>query len=150
MIQGIKRVTFSLMAVAAAGLPGAAQATGPQTFANRCSMCHQPSGAGLPGQFPRLNGRVAQIATSPEGRRYLAMVLLYGIYGPITVDDRKITGLMPGGATSTACQQVSYTGTAPATVRLWGTVGGTGLAPYLTVKITRGTFSGTPAVEPGV
>lgn len=99
MIQGIKRVTLSLLAVGAAGLPGAAQATGPQTFANRCSMCHQPSGAGLPGQFPRLNGRVAQIATSPEGRRYLAMVLLYGIYGPITVDDKKITGLMPGMGT---------------------------------------------------
>jgi hypothetical protein len=56
-----------------------------------------------------------------------------------------ISGLMPGGATSTACEQVSYTGTAPATVRLWGTVGGTGLAPYLNFKITRGTFSGTPS-----
>lgn len=27
------------------------------------------------------------------------MVLLYGIYGPIMVDDRKITGLMPGMGT---------------------------------------------------
>ena len=56
-----------------------------------------------------------------------------------------VSGLMPGGATSTACEQVSYTGTAPATVRLWGSVGGTGLASYLNFKITRGTFSGTPS-----
>ena len=55
------------------------------------------------------------------------------------------SGLMPGGSTSTACEQVSYTGTAAATVRFWGSVGGTGLAPYLNLKITRGTFSGTPS-----
>lgn len=99
MIQGIKRVTLSLLAVMAAHVPAVTMAAGPQTFASRCSMCHQPSGAGLPGQFPRLSGRVSQIATSTDGRRYLAMVLLYGIYGPITVDDRKITGLMPGMGT---------------------------------------------------
>ncbi|KQN04949.1 cytochrome C-552 [Sphingobium sp. Leaf26] len=99
MIQGIRRVTLSLLAVAVATASGVASAGGPQTFAGRCSMCHQPSGAGLPGQFPRLSGRVSEIATSPDGRRYLAMVLLYGIYGPIMVDDRKITGLMPGMGT---------------------------------------------------
>lgn len=84
-----------ILAALAAGVPATAPATGPQTYATRCSMCHQPSGAGLPGSFPRLAGRVPVIAKSPDGRRYLAMVLLYGLYGPIAVDGKPISGLMP-------------------------------------------------------
>lgn len=50
----------------------------------------------------------------------------------------------PGDSVS-GCVNVSYTGTAAATVRLYGTTGGSGLASYLTLTVTRGTFSGTPA-----
>jgi hypothetical protein len=49
------------------------------------------------------------------------------------------------GAVSTGCIQVTYTGTLPANVRLYGTGGGTGLNQYLTLVVTRGTFSTTPA-----
>lgn len=84
-----------VLATLAAVMPVAALATGLQTYSARCSMCHQPNGAGLPGSFPRLAGRVPVIARSPDGRRYLAMVLLYGLYGPITVDGKPISGLMP-------------------------------------------------------
>lgn len=58
-------------------------------------MCHQTTGAGLPGQFPRLNERVAKISATPEGRAYLIKVLLFGMYGSITVDGKPINGLMP-------------------------------------------------------
>lgn len=75
-----------------------ASATGQQTFSAQCSMCHQPNGAGLPGSFPRLAGRVPVIAAAPEGRRYLASVVLYGLYGPISVDGKPISGLMPSMA----------------------------------------------------
>jgi hypothetical protein len=47
----------------------------------------------------------------------------------------------PGDATS-GCVTVTYTGTAPAAVRLYGTTGGTGLATYLNLVVTRGTISG--------
>jgi len=80
-------------------MPVAVQASGQATFSAQCSMCHQPDGAGLPGSFPRLAGRVPEIAGSPDGRRYLAMVLLYGMYGSITVDGKSISGLMPAAAT---------------------------------------------------
>lgn len=70
-------------------------AAGPELFAGRCAMCHQTSGAGLTGQFPRLAGRVNVIAQTPPGRRYLALVLLNGMVGPITVDGQGISGLMP-------------------------------------------------------
>jgi len=73
-------------------------AAGPQTYSAQCSMCHQPNGAGLPGSFPRLAGRLPVIAGSPAGRHYLAMVLLHGLYGPIAVDGKHISGLMPSMA----------------------------------------------------
>jgi hypothetical protein len=55
-----------------------------------------------------------------------------------------LTNAKPG-ADSTGCIQVTYTGTLPANVKLYGTGGGTGLNQYLTLVVTRGTFSGTPA-----
>ena len=84
-----------LWALAAMLAPQTVLATGQQTFSAQCSMCHQKSGAGLPGQFPRIAGRVPQIAATAEGRRFLALVLINGLYGPITVDGRAINGLMP-------------------------------------------------------
>jgi hypothetical protein len=54
-----------------------------------------------------------------------------------------LTNAKPG-AISTGCIQVSYTGTLPSNVKLYGTGGGTGLNQYLTLVVTRGTFSGTP------
>jgi hypothetical protein len=49
------------------------------------------------------------------------------------------------GSVATGCVQVTYTGTLPSNVRLYGTGGGTGLNQYLTLVVTRGTFTGTPA-----
>lgn len=47
------------------------------------------------------------------------------------------------GDSVTACVAVSYSGAA-SQVRLYGTVAGTGLAPYLNLTVTRGTISGSP------
>lgn len=88
-------VRAMMVAATLAATPAAGRASGQQTFSAQCSMCHQPNGAGLPGSFPRLAGRVPLIARSADGRRYLAMVLLYGLYGPITVDGKAISGMMP-------------------------------------------------------
>jgi len=43
------------------------------------------------------------------------------------------------GDTDTSCITVNYTGTLASTVRLYGTTGGTGLADYLNVVVTRGS-----------
>lgn len=77
----------------AAPLP--AHASGETIFTTQCSLCHQPDGTGLAGQFPRLAGRVSVIAADKAGRRYLALVLLHGLYGPIEVDGKPISGVMP-------------------------------------------------------
>jgi hypothetical protein len=55
-----------------------------------------------------------------------------------------LTNAKPGSV-STGCIQVSYTGTLPANVKLYGSGSGTGLNQYLNLVVTRGTFSGTPA-----
>jgi hypothetical protein len=55
-----------------------------------------------------------------------------------------LTNAKPGAVT-TGCIAVTYSGTLPANVKLYGTGGGTGLNQYLTLIVTRGTFSGTPA-----
>ena len=54
-----------------------------------------------------------------------------------------LTNAKPG-AVSTGCIKVTYTGTLPANVKLYGAGTGTGLNQYLTLVVTRGTFSGTP------
>jgi hypothetical protein len=41
----------------------------------------------------------------------------------------------------TGCIRVTYSGTAPSTVRVFGATGGTGLASYLDLTVTRGTLS---------
>jgi hypothetical protein len=50
-----------------------------------------------------------------------------------------LTSAMPND-TDTSCIKVTYSGTVAAGVRLYGTVAGA-LAPYLTLKVTRGTDS---------
>ena len=51
-----------------------------------------------------------------------------------------LASAVPGDTTS-ACIRVTYDGSLPATVRLHGTTSGSGLDPYLDLKVTRGTYS---------
>jgi mono/diheme cytochrome c family protein len=74
----------------------AAVADGAQIFDTSCAFCHQSGGVGVPGQFPRLAGRAGDMASKPEGRKFLPQVLLNGMSGRITVDGEQILGIMPG------------------------------------------------------
>jgi hypothetical protein len=71
--------------------------------------------------------------------------------GTVAVSDNDagttVVSIAAGKPTSTAtgCVLVTYTGTLPANVRLYATTTGTGLGAYLDLKVTRGTFTGTPA-----
>lgn len=60
-----------------------------------CALCHQKAGVGVTGQFPRLAGRVAEIAATEAGRRYLIEVALFGMAGKVEVDGAAIIGVMP-------------------------------------------------------
>lgn len=72
--------------------------------------------------------------------------------GTVTLTDNDAEGAMlslenakPGDA-DTGCIVVSYTGSLPATVRMYGTTTGTGLDQYLNVTVTRGTIL-TPSFD---
>lgn len=64
-----------------------------------CALCHQQKAAGLPGQFPRLAGRVDRMAADPQARDYLLHTVMFGMSGKIEVDGAPITGVMPAFAT---------------------------------------------------
>lgn len=89
-----------LLAVVAAKAGDPATGDRAAVFNSNCSMCHQLAAAGLPGQFPRLAGRVGKIAATAGGRDYLERVVLFGMAGRITVDGSEILGVMPSFASS--------------------------------------------------
>jgi mono/diheme cytochrome c family protein len=89
----VKPAAFAVALLLASA--GAAAADGQSLFDANCAVCHQGGGVGVPGQFPRLAGRAGAIAAKPEGKAFLAQVLLNGIGGRITVDGEQILGVMP-------------------------------------------------------
>ncbi|HWX88747.1 MAG TPA: cytochrome c [Rhizomicrobium sp.] len=78
-----------------AATAGGANADGAAVFDNSCAFCHQSGGVGVPGQFPRLAGRVGAIAAKPDGKKFLPQILLNGMSGRITVDGEQVLGIMP-------------------------------------------------------
>jgi mono/diheme cytochrome c family protein len=64
-------------------------------FQASCAVCHGPAGAGLPALAPPLLAYPARYAASPEGRRQLAMTVLYGMYGDIVVEGKHYAFRMP-------------------------------------------------------
>jgi mono/diheme cytochrome c family protein len=67
---------------------------GQQVYSQVCSSCHQPGGAGLPGQFPPLvdNPNVDDAA-------YVAEVIINGRQGEIVVNGETYNGVMPSFST---------------------------------------------------
>lgn len=55
-----------------------------------------------------------------------------------------VTGMVPGERLE-RCLSVSYSGSLPAQLRLYGQTTGTGLESYLELDVTRGTFAGSPS-----
>lgn len=65
------------------------------TLYKKCSACHLPTGAGVPGAYPALSTDFLTLAKKPAGRRYLALVVIKGVAGPITVGGKPYRGVMP-------------------------------------------------------
>jgi mono/diheme cytochrome c family protein len=84
-----------LVAAMLAATMGTATADGAQVYDASCAFCHQAGGVGVPGQFPRLAGRVGAIASKPEGKAFLSRVLLNGMSGRIIADGEPVLGIMP-------------------------------------------------------
>ena len=94
--MGDERTLADLKAkpASAAGADAGAPVDGGAIFAANCAACHQPSGEGLPGVFPPLDGS-EWVHGSPK---VLANIVLHGIDGDITVKGNKYHGQMPSFA----------------------------------------------------
>ena len=88
-------LTLAAAAAHAADAPAVQFADGAASFQANCSVCHGAAGTGLPSLAPPLISYPARYAASPEGRRQLAMTVLYGLFGAITVDDKHFDFKMP-------------------------------------------------------
>ncbi len=86
---------WALACALAGATPALAQDAGQGLFADVCAACHQDDGRGVPGVYPPLADSIGRFVSLPEGRAYLARVLVYGMFGPIRVEDRPYNGLMP-------------------------------------------------------
>ncbi|HEY2273945.1 MAG TPA: cytochrome c [Steroidobacteraceae bacterium] len=92
---------FALLAALGLAGSGATADTPPDypqggaSFQSNCAVCHGPAGAGLPALAPPLLSYPARYAASAEGRRQLAMTVLYGMYGDVVVDGRHYAFRMP-------------------------------------------------------
>ncbi|KPF93654.1 cytochrome C [Novosphingobium sp. AAP83] len=82
------------MAVLAWALPSSAAPDG-ATLYSRCAACHTKTGAGVPGAFPPLGADFRNLATKPDGRRYLSLAIVRGLSGPMTVEGKAYRGVMP-------------------------------------------------------
>jgi mono/diheme cytochrome c family protein len=68
---------------------------GAASFQANCAVCHGGNGAGQPSLAPPLTSYPARYIANPEGRRQLAMTVLYGMFGDITVEQKHYNFKMP-------------------------------------------------------
>ena len=61
-----------------------------------CAACHLADGAGIPGAFPPIRNRTAEIAKLAGGRDYLITAVSSGLVGTIDVGGQLYAGAMPG------------------------------------------------------
>ena len=87
-------VTFAPQALCA-DTPTTLFPDGAASFQANCAVCHGAAGTGLPSLAPPLTAYPARYAATPEGRRQLAMTVLYGLFGEITVEDKHFDFKMP-------------------------------------------------------
>ncbi len=75
----------------AAGSLEQVMAAGKGIYEANCGACHQPNGKGLPGAFPPL----AESDYLKRDRDEVLSVALFGLTGPITVNDQEYNAVMP-------------------------------------------------------
>jgi mono/diheme cytochrome c family protein len=93
---GAESAASAAPAAAPAADPSAAgQPHGAQLF-QRCAVCHQSTGLGVPGSFPPLKGSEWATAANPD---IAIRVVLHGLQGQLTVADKQFNSAMPAYGT---------------------------------------------------
>ena len=87
---------------------GDAIALGRKTYEQTCSLCHQPGGTGIPGQFPPLAGSDWVLE---EGPNRMINLILNGIQGPITVNGQQFNNSMVAWRDTLTDEQIAAVAT---------------------------------------
>jgi mono/diheme cytochrome c family protein len=85
----------TLVAAQALGADGPRFPDGAATFQANCAVCHRANGAGTPGLAPPVTEFPPRFVATAEGRRQLALTVLFGMYGDIVVGERHFNFKMP-------------------------------------------------------
>lgn len=85
---------FTFSAVMTVSINSAHGSEGKEAY-QMCVACHQANGTGIPGIFPAMKNRLADIMATVEGREYVTMVLIDGLIGSIEIDGQRYVGAMP-------------------------------------------------------
>lgn len=94
MIRLLLALPLPFTAILVLGANAAAAPEGPTVY-KRCAACHLPSGAGVPGTYPPLGTDFRALSGTAQGRRYLILVVIKGVSGPITVEGKAYRSVMP-------------------------------------------------------
>lgn len=86
---------LATLATAFVAAPAAAEPAAGSKLYQHCAACHLPTGAGVPGTYPPLAADFRAQAVTPAGRRYLTLVVLKGVMGPLNVDGKQYFSVMP-------------------------------------------------------
>ena len=101
---GLMSATTSAPSGAPTGTAAApVAADGAQIFTSRCASCHQATGAGLPGVFPPLAGSEWVNGDA----KTVALILLLGINGKISVAGSTFNGTMPAFGTTLSDAEIA-------------------------------------------
>ena len=68
---------------------------GATAFQANCLVCHGAKGAGTPSLAPPITSYPARYATTPDGRKQLAITVLNGMFGGIDVEKKHFDFKMP-------------------------------------------------------
>jgi mono/diheme cytochrome c family protein len=112
---------------AATGGPAAAVAAAPAnaavdgaTIFTRCAVCHQPTGAGVPGTYPPLAG--SEIANGPPD--IPIRIIIKGLVGPIKVHGTTFSSAMPPYGTGAELSDAEVAAVLTFERSHWGNAGG--------------------------
>lgn len=95
-LRWVAGATLGALLAAAALADGEPRfADGAAAFQANCAVCHRANGAGTPGLAPPVTEYPPRFLATPEGRRQLAMTVLFGMYGDIVVGERHYNFKMP-------------------------------------------------------
>ena len=91
--------------------------SGKKVFDANCSICHQASGLGTPGQFPPLAG---SDWVQTEGPNRMIRIVLYGFTGPVTVSGLQFNNSMPALGPTLSDDQIANVLTFVRKNKEWG------------------------------